>query len=243
MTVLVLAGTREGREIAAGLAARQIPVLASLAGRTRRPLEPGVPLRTGGFGGAAGFREAVVAEGITAVIDATHPFAAEITARTARICREDGLPHLVLRRPGWMPGPGDDWTRIAAEADLAAHVPRGATVFLATGPQRLDAFTGLEGRRVLCRRVDPAPGPFPHENGDWVVSRPPFSMDDETALFSLMGVDVLATKDSGGAEGRAKLDAARKLGLKVVLLDRPPLPDAVRVVETVGQALDWAEDL
>ncbi|EYD71677.1 cobalt-precorrin-6A reductase [Limimaricola hongkongensis] len=240
MTVLVLAGTREGREIAAGLSARSIPVLASLAGRTRRPLAPGVPVRTGGFGGAQGFRETVAVEGITAVIDATHPFAEEITARTARICAEDGLPHLVLRRPGWQPGPGDDWTRIAREADLAAQVPRGATVFLATGPQRIEAFAGLEGRRVLCRRIDPAPGPFPYENGEWVVARPPFPVQDETALFALLGVDVLAAKDSGGEEGRAKLDAARALGVKVVLLDRPPLPDGVRVVDTVEDALEWA---
>lgn len=243
MTVLVLAGTREGREVAAGLAARAIPVLASLAGRTRRPLEPGVPLRTGGFGGAQGFRDTVAAQGITAVIDATHPFAEEITERTARLCREDGLPHLILRRPGWQPQPGDDWTRIVREADLAAHVPRGATVFLATGPQRLEAFTGLEGRRVLCRRIDPAPGPFPYDNGDWVVSRPPFSVEDETALFALLGVDVLATKDSGGEDGRAKLEAARALGLRVVLLDRPRLPEGARVVETGEEALHWAEGL
>lgn len=243
MTLLVLAGTREGREVAAGLAARSIPVLASLAGRTRRPLEPGVPLRTGGFGGAQGFRDTVAAQGITAVIDATHPFAEEITKRTARLCREDGLPHLIIRRSGWQPLPGDDWTRIAREADLAAHVPRGATVFLATGPQRLEAFTGLEGRRVLCRRIDPAPGPFPYENGDWVVSRPPFSAEDETALFALLDVDVLATKDSGGEDGRAKLEAARALGLRVVLLDRPRLPEGARVVETVEEALNWAEGL
>ncbi len=243
MTVLVLAGTREGREIAAGLATRSVSVLASLAGRTRQPLEAGVPVRTGGFGGEAGFREVVADQGITAVIDATHPFAQDITERTARICREDGLPHLVVRRPGWTPEPGDDWTRIEAEADLAAHVSRGQTVFLATGPQRLDAFTGLEGRRVLCRRIDPAPGPFPHENGQWVVSRPPFSINDETALFALLGVDVLATKDSGGEDGHAKLEAARALGLKVVLLDRPPLPEGARVVETVEEALQWAEGL
>ncbi|MGR3634262.1 MAG: cobalt-precorrin-6A reductase [Limimaricola soesokkakensis] len=243
MTVLVLAGTREGREVAAGLAARALPVLASLAGRTRRPLEPGVPLRTGGFGGAQGFRDTVAAQGITAVIDATHPFAEEITERTARLCREDGLPHLIIRRSGWQPLPGDDWTRIAREADLAAHVPRGATVFLATGPQRLGAFTGLEGRRVLCRRIDPAPGPFLYENGDWVVSRPPFSVEDETALFALLGVDVLATKDSGGEDGRAKLEAARALGLRVVLLDRPRLPEGAHVVETVEEALNWAEGL
>ncbi|MFT6532931.1 MAG: precorrin-6A/cobalt-precorrin-6A reductase [Limimaricola cinnabarinus] len=243
MTVLVLAGTREGREIAAGLATRGMPVLASLAGRTRRPLDPGVPVRSGGFDGEAGFRAALDEHGITAVIDATHPFAETITGRTARICCEIGLPHLILRRPGWTPAPGDDWTRIKAEADLAAHVPRGKTVFLATGPQRLEAFSGLEGRRVLCRRIDPAPGPFPHEDGQWVVSRPPFSADDEMALFALMGVDVLAAKDSGGEDGRAKLEAARRLGLKVVLLDRPPLPDGAQVVETVEAALQWAEDL
>ncbi|SDE06612.1 cobalt-precorrin-6A reductase [Limimaricola pyoseonensis] len=243
MTVLVLAGTREGREIAAGLAERAIPVLASIAGRTRRPLDPGVPLRTGGFGGADGFRDVLRDEGVTAVIDATHPFAEEITARTARICREEGLPHLLLRRPGWTPGPGDDWTFIAREADLARHAPPGATVFLATGPQRIDRFTGLEGRRVLCRRVDPAPEPFPFEGGDWVVGRPPFGLDDEKALFALLGVDLLVTKNSGGPEGRAKLDAARALRLPVVLLDRPPLPEGVEPVQTVAEALHWAEEL
>ncbi len=241
MTVLVLAGTREGREIAAGLAARDVPVLASLAGVTRRPVDPGVPVRIGGFGGEDGFRKTLIEQGITAVVDATHPFAEIITERAARICREEGLPYLLVRRPEWRPDTGDTWFSIAREADLAAHAPRGATVFLATGPQRLTRFTGLEGCRVLCRRIDPAPDPFPIDGGDWVIGRPPFTVDSETALFSLLGVELLVTKNSGGAEGRAKLDAARTLGIKVVFLNRPPLPEGVTCVETVDEALDWVE--
>ncbi len=241
MTVLVLAGTREARELAAALAARGVPVLASLAGVTRRPLDPGVPLRIGGFGGAQGFRDCLVEQGISAVIDATHPFAEAITRRSAEICQELQMPHLVLRRPGWTPQPGDDWRFIAREADLAAHVPVGATLFLATGPQRIERFTGLEGRRVLCRRIDPAPGEFPLPDGGWVVGRPPFDQGSETALFALLGVDVLATKNSGGDDGRAKLDAARALGLPVVLLDRPALPPGIAVAATVAEALTWTE--
>ncbi len=238
--ILLLAGTGEARVIAAGLAQAGVPALASLAGATRDPRP--LPLRTriGGFGGAAGFLDVVAAEGITRVIDATHPFAARITARTARLCAGAGLPYLLVQRPPWVAGPGDDWIEIDREEDAAAHVPLGATVFLGTGRQGLERFAGLAGRTLICRQIDPPDGPFPFPGGRFLVARPPFSVAEETALFRDLGIDWLVVKNAGGAASATKLVAARQLGLPVLMIRRPPVPAGVAVVETAEEALAWA---
>lgn len=240
MTLLLLAGTGEARQIAAGLAARRIPATASLAGATREPANLPVPTRIGGFGGEDGFRRYLEAERITAILDATHPFAARITARSARIAAERGLPYLYLDRPEWRPGPADRWTIIHREEEAEAHLPAGATVFLATGRQTLERFANLGGRRVYCRRIDPPKGQFPLKNGRYIVGKPPFSLDEETALFRALKIDAIVVKNAGGTQARAKLDAARDLGLPVLVIARPPLPEAP-TVQTVAAALDWAE--
>ncbi|GGL74873.1 cobalt-precorrin-6A reductase [Wenxinia marina] len=242
MKVLLLAGTREGREMAERLSRAGVPALVSLAGATDRPLPLPLPTRRGGFGGAEGFLDCLRVEGITAVVDATHPFAARITDRTGRLCAEQGVPYLQILRPGWQEGDGDRWTRIARLEDAAGLIPTGATVFLATGRQSLGAAAELAGRRLMLRVIDPPKEPFPIEGGDYVVGRPPFTLDAEKALFALTGVDWLVVKDSGGDEGRAKLDAARALGLPVALIDRPPLPDAPRVT-TAEAAMAWVRGL
>ena len=243
MTLLLLAGTVEARRVADGLAARRIPAVASLAGATRQPSPLAVRCRTGGFGGEAGFRAYLEAAGIAAVLDATHPFAARISARTARICAETGRPYLRLDRPPWAPGPGDRWTQIAAEEEAADHLPDTATVFLATGRKDLGRFANLGDRRVYCRRIDPPDGPFPLPNGEYVVGRPPFSEDDEVALFRRLGVDALVVKNAGGDSGRVKLDAARRLGLPVLMIARPAMPNGPDApsVSDVTEALDWAQ--
>ncbi|SHI29638.1 cobalt-precorrin-6A reductase [Wenxinia saemankumensis] len=242
MTILLLAGTAEARALAGLLAEAGIPALASLAGATARPEPLPLPTRTGGFGGAEGFRAVLREEGIRAVIDATHPFAARITERTAGICAAEGMPCLRLQRPGWQEGPGDDWRRIAAPDEARAAIPAGATVFLATGRQSLPAFEGLAGRKVLARVVDPPRGDMPVPGGQWITGRPPFTEESEVALFALLGVQWLVAKDAGGPGGWPKMAAARRLGLPVVLLDRPPLPAGLEVVGTARAALDWAKD-
>ncbi|MGR3436641.1 MAG: cobalt-precorrin-6A reductase [Shimia sp.] len=238
MTILLLAGTREARDVARGLAARGLPAIASLAGATRSPAPLPVRTRIGGFGGAKAFASFLAAERIGAIVDATHPFAARISARSHAVATELGLPYLQVLRPGWRATEGDRWTWIDTEADAERHIPLGATVFLATGRQTLPAFAGLaEGRRLLCRQIDPPEAPFPYANGDFVVGQPPFPVEDEVALFRRLGVDWLVVKDAGGVS-ETKLIAARRLGLPVAMIARPPQPDGPRVA-TAEEALAW----
>ncbi|WP_296417465.1 cobalt-precorrin-6A reductase [Pseudooctadecabacter sp.] len=240
MTLLLLAGTGEAKRIAWGLADSGLRVLASLAGATRSPEPLPVPTRIGGFGGEDGFREVLAAENIRAVLDATHPFADRISDRTARICAQLGLPYAQLVRPAWTPQDGDDWTQITTPEDAAPHVPMGATVFLATGRQTVARFRALEGRRILVRVIDPPSAPLPFEGGEFVIGRPPFSVASEVALFEGLGVTHLVTKNAGGNGGRAKLDAARRLGLPVLMIARPA-PTTGVIVPSVEEALAWVK--
>lgn len=239
MTLLLLAGTAEARRLASALAERGVPAMASLAGATRAPAPLPLPTRRGGFGGAEGFAAFLATEGIGAVIDATHPFASRITARTHAVCAARDLPLLRLDRPGWTPAPGDRWTFAADEAEAARLIPPGATVFLATGRQSLPAWEGLNARRVHLRVIDRPVGRFPFPGG-FVVARPPFDAASEAALLAGLGVSHLVVKDSGAAEARAKLDAARELGIEVVVLRRPPPLPGLAAVATVGEAIAWA---
>ena len=240
MTLLILGGTGDARSIAQALIGTDAVI--SLAGATRSPDPLPLPTRIGGFGGDAGFRDYLRDAGITAVLDATHPFADRITARSARICAEIGLPYLQCLRPGWTPEPGDDWREIAREEDAMAHIPPGATVFLGTGRQTLDRFANLVGRTVICRQIDPPSGPFPFAGGRFLVGRPPFSVGDEVQLFSALGVDYLIVKNAGGAASRTKLTAAKQLGIPVLMIARPPQGDWP-VVDSVDAALDWVRGL
>ncbi len=240
MTLLLLAGSGEARQIAAGLAGGD--VIASLAGATRAPAELPVPMRIGGFGGEAGFRAFLAEAGITAVLDATHPYARQITTRTAAVCAALGLPYLQYLRPPWHPEPGDRWTEIASEDDAATHIPMGATVFLGTGRQTLDRFANLVGCHVICRQIDPPDTPFPFAGGEYLVGRPPFSVADEVALFSRLGVDWLVVKNAGGVASRTKLTAACQLDIPVLMIARPPQGDW-QIVDSVPAALEWARSL
>lgn len=240
MTLLLLAGTGDARQIATGL--QDVAAVASLAGATRDPEPLPLPTRRGGFGGEAGFRAYVAEAGITAVLDATHPYADRITKRTAAICAQLGLPFVQFLRPHWMPEPGDNWTEIAREEDAAALIAPGATVFLGTGRQTLDRFANLTDRRVICRQIDPPEGAFPFPGGEFLVGRPPFSVADEVALFGRLGVDVLIVKNAGGVASRTKLTAARQLGIPVLMIARPPAGNWP-VVSTVAEALDWVAGL
>lgn len=237
--LLLLAGTAEARRIATGLSDAGIDAVASLAGVTRVPVPLALPVRTGGFGGDAGFRRYLRAEGIGAVLDATHPFAARISHRTAAICADTAVPYLQVLREEWRPSAGDKWIFIDRESDLARHVAPGSTVFLATGLQNLSDFANLRRARVHARRIEAPAEPFPFPGGEFLHGRPPFSVADEVTLFAWLGVDWLVVKNSGGIASRAKLDAARELGIRVALINRPAQPDAPRVA-SVPEALDWA---
>lgn len=240
MTLLILGGTGEARQIADRLAGQDAVI--SLAGATRTPQAQGLPTRIGGFGGATGFAAYLKEAGITAVLDATHPYASRITARSARICQTIGLPFLQFLRPGWTPDAGDHWIEIAKEEEAAAQIAPGATVFLGTGRQTLDRFANLKGRAVICRQIDPPTAPFPFEGGRYLVGRPPFSVADEVALFKKFGVDWLIVKNAGGAASRTKLTAARQLGIPVLMIARPMMGDWQHV-STIDAALTWIDAL
>ncbi|MGB7317862.1 MAG: cobalt-precorrin-6A reductase [Planktotalea sp.] len=238
MTLLVLSGTREGRDIAAALHRQGIGLIASLAGATRSPRAQEVPTRVGGFGGADGFRQFLKDSTISAVLDATHPFASEITARTAQICGELNIPYCLFTRPEWIASEGDNWTKLDDEQDAANYIEPASIVFLATGRKTLERFENLSSCKLICRQIDPPNGPFPFPNGEFLIGRPPFSVEDEIALFKSLGVDWLIVKNAGGNASFSKLDAARTLGIRVGMIKRPALPEA-RSVSTIEQAIDW----
>ncbi|WP_371227127.1 cobalt-precorrin-6A reductase [Roseovarius sp. 2305UL8-3] len=242
MTLLLLAGTLEAREIAKALAVKGVAVVASLSGGAREVGPLAVPTRLGGFGGETGFRDYLREENITAVLDATHPFAERITLRTERICVDLGLPYCQVLRPPWVPEPGDSWVTLAREEDAVHHIPEGSTVFMTTGRDTLERFGNLTGRHLIVRRLDPAARPFPLPNGEFLVGTPPFSVEEEKELFQRLGVDWLVVKNAGGEAPRSKLIAARELGLPVAVLARPPSSDGSRV-ETVAEALEWVAKL
>ena len=233
--VLVLGGTAEARRLAARLVAEGVDVLSSLAGRVADPVLPAGEVRIGGFGGAAGLAAAL--DGVAALVDATHPFAATMTAHAAEAAAATGTPLLRLQRPGWTAQPGDDWRWVSSLEEAAAAVTGCRSVFLTTGRQGLAAFAGLTAHCVV-RSVDP-PGPPLPAQATVVLARGPFTVEDERALMTAHGVDVLVTKDSGGPMTEAKLTAARQLGVPVVLVRRPRLPAGVPVVATVEEAAAW----
>ena len=209
--VLILAGTAEARAVCAACAG--LDVTASLVGATRRPRGLGVPVRVGGFGGDAGFAAAL--DGVAAVLDATHPFAATMSERAARLAAARDVPHLRLTRPGFAASPA--WRRHPDALSAADALPAGGRVLLAVGPGGLAPFLG-RGLALLCRRVDPAP---PRPGVTWTVGLPG-TVEAEAALMRRHGIAHLVAKDSGGP--RAKLDAADALGVAVHLIDRPPRP-------------------
>lgn len=232
--ILVLGGTTEARALAAGLSARPgTRVTTSLAGRVTRPGAVAGELRVGGFGGAEGLADWLREQRVDAVVDATHPFAETITANAARAATATGLPLVVLRRPGWQPGPGDRWHPVPSLAAAAGLLPRlGQRVLLTTGRLGLAAFAHLTTPHFVVRSVEPPEPPMPPHT-HVLLARGPFTVAGETALLREHRVDVLVTKDSGGAATAAKLTAARDLGLPVVVVRRPPLPEGVTAVGDV----------
>ena len=235
--VLLLGGTTEASDLARLLAGAGIDAVFSYAGRTAAPVTQPLPMRIGGFGGASGLADWLQGAGISHVIDATHPFAARMSHNAHAACTELGLPLLALQRPAWQPGPGDDWQPVPDIAGAVAALPdRPARVFLAIGKQNLDPFARLP-HDWLLRLVD-APDSPPLPRAQVVIARGPFTADGDRSLMAAHRITHLVAKNSGGAGASAKLQAARDLGVRVVMIDRPALPDRATVA-TPAEALDW----
>ncbi len=241
--ILILGGTAEARELAASLHAEGVAVTSSLAGRVSRPRLPAGAVRVGGFGGPRALAAWIAEHRVTAVVDATHPFAERISASAAQACPHAGVPLRRLERPGWTERDGDRWHRVADLDAAAAAIPSlGRRVLLTTGRQGLPAFAGVESAGFLIRCVDPPDPPLPpcHE---LLLDRGPYTVDGELALIDQYEVDLVVTKDSGGGHTAAKLEAARLRELPVIVVRRPSRPPrAVPVVVAVDEALAWARD-
>lgn len=240
--LLLLGGTGEGLRLARELDGHaKIRCISSLAGRTENPQMPPGEVRSGGFGGVKGLVNYLSDEKIDLVLDATHPFAAQMARHAHEACAVLRVPRAKLVRPPWIASPGDRWTMMpnmaAAAVFLRFHPAK--RIFLTLGRQELGPFVplGEEGRRwFLTRMIDP-PGPdLRLPPGDLVLGRGPFTPDDEKALMQAHGIDLLVTKNAGGAAG--KIAAAAELRLPVLMIERPALPPGERL-DSVGAALAW----
>jgi precorrin-6A/cobalt-precorrin-6A reductase len=240
MRVLLLGGTSEARTLAERLPPR-VNVISSLAGRVPDPALPAGEVRIGGFGGVDGLRRWLQDEGVSAVVDATHPYAATITAHAAEVCSELGIPHVVLSRPPWPPG---DAILVHSDVDAAEAVRDNGfkRIFLTTGRSGVEVFTAVDAWFLIRAVTAPDPQGLPR-SGKLVLSRGPYRYDDELALLTEHRIDCLVTKNSGGAMTRPKLDAAAALGVSVVMVDRPALPDGVTTVSTVDDTVAWVGSL
>jgi precorrin-6A/cobalt-precorrin-6A reductase len=237
--LLILGGTTEASALAAACAARGVPAILSYAGRTASPAAQPVPVRIGGFGGAEGLARYLVAERITHLVDATHPFAARMSGNAVRAAAIAGVPLLALTRPPWQPVTGDRWTCVPDIAGAVAVLEgNGRRILLALGRMHVAAFAARPQHHYLLRFVDAPAVPPPLPRHTLVVDRGPFTPEGDRALMTAHGIDLIVAKNAGGQGASAKLDAARTLGLSVVLIDRPVLPDR-RQVYDVAAVFDW----
>ena len=241
--ILVLGGTVEGRELATRLVTAGIPVTCSLAGRVSEPQLPPGDVRIGGFGGTTGLIDFLRRHSIAAVVDATHPFAARITANAAAACRVTDTPLLGVGRPSWAARPDAltwHWVDSVVEARTAAE-RLGGRVFLAIGRQELHRFATWDDRYVLTRVITAPEADLP-VSWEVISARGPFRPDDEAELMRSRDIQVLVTKDSGGPT-TAKLDAAARLNIPVVTVRRPPGPPELATVASVPEAFSWVAGL
>ena len=241
MRVLILGGTSEASALARALAgdARFCATL-SLAGRTRAPAASPIPHRIGGFGGIDGLTAYLRAERIDALVDATHPFAAQMSRHAAAAATQTGTKLLVICRPAWQPGPGDRWTTVA-DMQVAANALGGTPrrVFLTVGRQDLAPFAAAPWHHYLIRSVDPPDSALSPPDAETIAARGPFAEADERQLLAQHRIDVIVTKNSGGAATAGKLAAARALALPVIMVARPPAPAAGTTVTDAESGHAW----
>jgi precorrin-6A/cobalt-precorrin-6A reductase len=242
--ILILGGTTEARQLAERLAKRSdLAVTLSLAGRTMAPAAQAVPVRLGGFGGSQGLADYLAATRIDVLVDATHPYAATISANAVHAAALAEVPLVALRRPAWAPVASDRWTEVAdAAGAVAALGAAPCRVFLALGRQEIAPFAAAPQHRYLVRSVDPIDPPLDVPDAVYITGRGPFAETDERALLAQHRIDIIVAKNSGGSATYGKIAAARALGLTVVMLRRPALPPApaVESVEDAVAAIDHA---
>lgn len=221
------------------LAEAGVDAVYSYAGRTEAPVAQPLPVRVGGFGGVDGLAAYLKTEGITHLIDATHPFAAQMSRHAVEACAAAGIPLIALEREPWAAVEGDRWTHVPDLAGAVAALGKASRrVFLAIGRQNLDAFAVAPQHHYLLRLVDPPTDPLLLPHAEAVIARGPFSAESDRALLLDHRIEVIVAKNAGGAGAEAKLVAARELGLPVVLIDRPGVPER-RVARTASEVMGW----
>jgi len=241
--VLILGGTAAALDLSEALVALNFTVITSLAGRTQQPRSPAGDLRIGSFGGVAGLVSYVQQERIDAVVDATHPFAAQMSEQAAIAAQTCAIPHLMLVRPAWEPEPGDRWLSVPTLQAAADNLPASAQrVFLTIGRREISTFAGKSDRWFLMRLLEPPPAETKLPPGTILYGRPPFTVEQERHWMQHYRIDTLVSKNSGGTATYAKIQAAQELGLPVVMVEQPPLPEGDRVA-TVPEAVQWVQRL
>jgi precorrin-6A/cobalt-precorrin-6A reductase len=243
MRILILGGTAEARQLAERLAARaDLDISLSLAGRTARPAAQPVPVRSGGFGGVQGLADHLAREHVDVLIDATHPYAAVMSAHAVEACRLSHARLLALKRPPWIALAGDRWTEVS---DVTSAVKALGTparrVFVALGRKELDPFIDAPQHHYLVRSVDPVDPPLAVPHATYVIGRGPFGEADDRELLIAHGIDILVAKNSGGPATYGKIAAARALGLPVIILRRPAQARWGDSVETIEAAIAWID--
>lgn len=242
LRLLILGGTADANRLAGALARdRRIEAVLSYAGRTDSPRQPPIACRVGGFGGVAGLVNYLHQQAIDRVIDATHPFAAQISAHAVEACARTGVPLLALERAPWQRQPGDRWIEagdVAAAVAALGAAPR--RVFLGIGRQNLEAFAAQPQHAYLVRLVDPPQATLPLPNVEVVVARGPFDLAGDRTMLERFCAEIVVAKNAGGEAAVAKIDAARELGLPVVMIARPNIPRRA-TVGSVEQALGWLD--
>ena len=243
MRLLILGGTGDAAELAAKVATIQgLEAITSLAGRTREPSVPLGDLRVGGFGGVAGLTSYLRVMQIDLLIDATHPFASQISFNAADAATEVGVPRLMLIRRPWEKASGDRWIEVdSVEAAAASLQNQAQRVFLTVGRQELAAFAHLEKIWFLMRMIDPPSDDALVPAGMILCDRGPFTLNNERQILIHNKIDTIVSKNSGGDATKAKIIAARELGVNVVIVNRPAIPPGEQVTD-VDNALAWLFD-
>jgi precorrin-6A/cobalt-precorrin-6A reductase len=238
--LLILGGTGDAAQLAAQtVGIPGLETITSLAGRTNQPGAVASPIRMGGFGGEAGLVEYLRSNAIDLLIDATHPFAAQISWNAAHAASTVDIPSLMLVRPAWARDRQDNWIEVESIDRAVAAIPTTAErIFLTIGRQQLAPFATLTDRWCLMRSIDPPAADLPLPPGKMLLDRGPFSLVQERQLLRDYQIDTIVSKNSGGDATYAKIMAARELGLPIVMVQRPMMPVGERV-GTVGEAIDW----
>lgn len=238
---MILGGTGDARKLAQRLAeSPDYAITYSIAGRTTAPLLPDCDVRHGGFGGVDGLASFLRSHAVRLLVDATHPYAAQMSAHAAAAAADAGVPLLALRRPPWRPGPDDHWQMVpdmVAAAKAIGWVPQ--RVLLTIGQLGLGPFIRRPQHQYVIRTVEPPAAFGVPLQSRVITARGPFSVDDEKDMLRQHHIERLVTKNSGGSATIAKLVAARELDIPVIMVERPPLPEADSIVDSPEAALAW----